>query len=82
VTTVPGFSSRTVLSTVRQFPMRDELQMSEMTPGWSNSSPDKQAETPAQPAEAEAEAEAKVVAEPATESKTVRKSTPRKKDQS
>lgn len=38
MTTVPGFSSRDVTSTVRQFPQRDEAAMT--TPGFSNSQSD------------------------------------------
>jgi hypothetical protein len=76
VTTSPGFSSRDSTTTVRQFPQRDEIQMSEMTPGWSNSGPDK----PADEAKPITEADSKVVEPAAAESKTVRKSTrPRKK---
>jgi len=41
VTTVPGFSSRTAhVTTVKQFPHRDEAIMESNTPGWSNSDPD------------------------------------------
>ena len=39
MTTIPGFSSRSTLQHVRQFPHRDESQMSEYQPepGFSNS---------------------------------------------
>lgn len=80
MTTVPGFSSRSTSTTVRQFPQRDETAMSEMTPGWSNSGPadDKPAEAPAD-ATPITEADSKVIEPAAAESKTVRKAASRKK---
>jgi hypothetical protein len=66
--TTPGFSSRGGSTQIRQFPMRDEAAMTEMTPGWSNSKPVKH----------EAEADVKVVEATQVEDKAVKKAPARK----
>lgn len=72
MTTVPGFSSRTTSTTVRQFPARDGAQVTDIagmeTPGWSNSN-----------GEDAPEADSKVVTPETVEDKAVAKKTTARK---
>jgi hypothetical protein len=66
--TSPGFSSRSITSGYTQFPQRDEAQMSELEPGFSNSK-----------AVEDDDAETKVVDSGKAEDKAVKKTASKRK---